>query len=198
VVVYQDVVLFSSGLQSMTALSALNGTTLWQAQQSPSGHYSPEDIFVIDGLVYTGATASMQDSGNFVGRDLHTGKVIVELPSDVDIYFFHQRCYPSKATSKYILPSRTGIEFVNLQDGHWTVNHYARGGCLYGVMPSNGLVYTPPHACACYMEAKLNGFGALRGDHASEPDLEAAAAENRLEMGLAYGAEITDDAGNED
>jgi hypothetical protein len=121
-----------------------------------------------------------------------------EIPCDANIYFFHQRCYPSKATEKYILPSRTGIEFVDLEQKHWTVNHYTRGGCTYGIMPSNGLIYTPPNACACYMEAKLNGFNALRADYKSEPDLKAASAENRLEKGPAYNAKISDDAGAED
>jgi outer membrane protein assembly factor BamB len=198
VVVYEDVVLFSSGLRSMVALSALDGTRLWQGEQPYSGHYSPEDIFVIDGLVYAGATANMSDDGTYVGRDVHTGEVVVEIPCDADIYWFHQRCYPSKATSKYILPSRTGIEFVDLEESHWTTHHFTRGGCLYGVMPGNGLVYTPPHACACYPEAKLNGFGALGGAREQEPDLEAAAAENRLDIGPAYGLDIIDDAGFED
>jgi outer membrane protein assembly factor BamB len=198
VVVYQDVVLFSSGLRSMMAFSAEDGKKLWEAPQPPSGHYSPEDMFVINDLVWTGATANVQDDGKYTGRDLHTGEVKVEIPCDIDIYWFHQRCYPSKATEKFIMPSRTGIEFVDLEKQHWTVNHYVRGGCIYGIMPSNGLVYAPPNACACYMEAKLNGFCAMRGKYDSEPDLEAAAAENRLEKGPAYNVEITDDAGSDD
>ncbi len=199
VVVHDDVVLFS-GLynQAMTALSAVDGQRLWTAAQPLSGHYSPEDIFVIDGLVFTGATANMGDDGNYVGRNLHTGEIEVEIPCDVDIYWFHQRCYPSKATENYIIPSRTGIEFVDLEQERWTVNHYARGGCTYGLMPSNGLIYTPPHACACYMEAKLSGFCALAGSFASEPDLEAEAAENRLELGPAYGVAITDEGDPDD
>jgi outer membrane protein assembly factor BamB len=180
------------------AFSALDGKKLWDAPQPPSGHYSPEDMFVIDGLVYTGSTANVQDDGKFTGRDIHTGKVVVEIPSDVSIYWFHQRCYPSRATEKYIMPSRAGIEFINLEQKHWTVNHYVRGGCIYGIMPSNGLVYAPPHACACYMEAKLNGMSALGSGDKSEPDLNAEAAKDRLEKGPAYEAKISDAAGSED
>jgi outer membrane protein assembly factor BamB len=194
IVVHGDVVLFSSGLKSMLALSAADGKKLWDAPQDPSGHFSPEDIFVIDGLVWTGATAMGNHSGTFIGRDIHTGEAKAEIPCDVQIYFFHQRCYPSRATTKYLLPARTGIEFVNLEDKHWTVNHYVRGGCIYGIMPSNGLVYAPPHACACYMEAKLSGLCALGGAHKSEYDLKAASAGNRLEKGPAYSANILDDA----
>jgi outer membrane protein assembly factor BamB len=203
-VVSEDVLVFSMGSQevfgpgSMIALSATDGKELWDAPQPSSGHYSPEDIFVIDGLVWTGNTAWGQADGKYIGRDLHTGELVKEFPCDADIYWFHQRCYPSKATENYIISSRTGIEFIDLEQEHWNINHYTRGGCFYGIMPSNGLVYTPPHACACYMEAKLNGFCALGGSYESEPDLEAASSQNRLEKGPAYEAQITDDAGSAD
>ena len=67
----------------------------------------------------------------------------------------HQRCYPSRATPKYIIPSRAGIEFVDLKKEHWTIHNFTRGGCIYGIIPANGLIYTPANACACYIEAKL-------------------------------------------
>jgi outer membrane protein assembly factor BamB len=140
----------------------------------------------------------MGGKGNYVGRDLHTGEVKRDFPCDANVYFFHQRCYPSKATTKYILPSRTGIEFVDTQKEHWTINHYTRGGCIYGIMPSNGLVYAPANACACYIEAKLAGMGALAPASQKEPDLAAAAAENRLEKGPAYGKEIRNEAAIDD
>jgi hypothetical protein len=40
-------------------------------------------------------------------------KSVVQFPPDVDIYWFHHRCYRPKATDRYLLPSRTGIEFVD-------------------------------------------------------------------------------------
>jgi outer membrane protein assembly factor BamB len=202
-VVYEDVVLFSSGAQSLFrqgtihAYSAIDGKKIWDAPQPGSGHYSPEDVYVIDGVVWTGRTANVQDDGKYTGRDLHTGEIVAEIEGYNDIYWFHQRCYPGKATKNYIIPSRTGIEFVDLEKKHWDVNHYTRGGCLYGIMPSNGLIYTPPHACACYMEAKLYGFGALAPAGSSGPDPEAVSA-NRLQKGPAYDRDITDNAGAED
>ncbi|MEJ2111629.1 MAG: PQQ-binding-like beta-propeller repeat protein [Acidobacteriota bacterium] len=201
-VVADDVLVFSIGSQgfgpgtsgTMMAVSAVDGEKLWEAPQPSSGHYSPEDIFVIDGLVWTGETAWMgPDTGTYTGRDIHTGQVKSQFPCDADVYWFHQRCYPSKATEKYILPSRTGLEFVDLEQEHWNINHYTRGGCFYGIMPSNGLVYTPPNACSCYLEAKLEGFGALGGAFASERELEKESEGNRLEKGPAYDLEITDD-----
>lgn len=199
-VVSDGVLVFSLGNQSgfgagtMMVVSAGDGKKLWEAPQPASGHYSPEDLFVIDGAVWTGNIAWGQADGKYEGRDLHTGKLIKEFKCDANIYWFHQRCYPSKATEKYIIPSRTGLEFVDLEKEHWNVNHYTRGGCFYGVMPSNGLVYTPPNACACYLESKLEGFGAIGGAFAAEPDLKKEEEGNRLEKGPAYNADITDDS----
>ena len=193
--VHEDVLIFSNGLQEVVAFSAADGKKLWSQHQPASGHYSPEDVFVIDGLVWTGATAMMNDKGNYIAWDLHTGELKKDLPSDAgDIYWFHQRCYPSRATEKYFIPSRTGIEFVDTEKGHWEINHYARGSCSYGVMPSNGLIFAPPSACACYMEAKLFGMSALGGNIQSGFNLEEAVKENRLEKGPAYSTDIKDDS----
>lgn len=187
-VVYKDVVLFSTGKYSMSSYSAETGELLWTAEQARSGHQSPEDLLVVDDLVWSGAIAVPRFSGVFTGRDPWTGEVKSEFPPDVEIDWFHQRCYPSKATNRYLLPSRTGIEFVDFRAQQWTTNHWVRGSCVYGIMPANGLVYAPPHSCACFLEAQLNGFSALA------PQTEYAAlkvtAENRLEQGPAYGEAV--------
>jgi outer membrane protein assembly factor BamB len=185
-IVYQDVVLFSGGKGSITAFSAHNGKKLWMSKQAHSGHNSPEDLIVIDGLVWSGATANGRDSGIFTGVDLHTGWIKKEFPPDVKTYWFHHRCYRSKATDKYILPSRTGIEFVDLSSEHWTIHHWVRGGCLYGILPCNGLVYAPPHPCACYIEAKLNGFNALAPASDTRAIPEEISDRGRLKRGPAY------------
>jgi outer membrane protein assembly factor BamB len=195
-IVYQDVVLFSGGKGSITAFSANNGEKLWMSKQARSGHSSPEDVMVIDGLVWSGATANGGDSGIFTGVDLHTGWIKKEFPPDVNTYWFHHRCYRSKATDKYILPSRTGIEFVDLSSEHWTIHHWVRGGCLYGIIPCNGLVYAPPHPCACYIEAKLNGFNALAPASDTRAIPEKISDRGRLKPGPAY-RRINDKAKNE-
>ena len=51
---------------------------------------------------------------------------------DVETYWFHHRCYIAKATDNFLMPSRTGIEFVDPDQEHWDINHWVRGGCLYG------------------------------------------------------------------
>ncbi|MHC4541732.1 MAG: outer membrane protein assembly factor BamB family protein, partial [Planctomycetota bacterium] len=64
---------------------------------------------------------------------------------------------------------------------------WVRGACLYGIMPANGMIYNPPHPCACYLEAKLYGFNALAGTSASRRVPRKVPQESRLERGPAYG-----------
>jgi outer membrane protein assembly factor BamB len=189
-VVYEDVVLFAGGTRSMTALASETGKTLWSAEHARSGHYSPEDLLVLDGVVWSGATAGGGDSGEFVGLDLHTGEVRSRFETDSDIYFMHHRCHRGKATVRYLIPSRTGTEFVDPKTQHWDMNHWVRGGCIYGVMPCNGLLYATPHSCACYMESKLYGFNALAPASASRHLPANIPARNRLERGPAYGRPV--------
>jgi outer membrane protein assembly factor BamB len=186
-VVYEDVVLFSGGDRSMTALSAENGKELWTSKHPRSGHQSPEDLLVVGGLAWAGAIAGGGDSGVFTGRDLHTGEVKSQFPPDVETYWFHHRCYRSKATDRYLLPSRTGIEFIDFREKHWTTHHWVRGGCIYGIMPCNGLVYAPCNSCACYLESKLYGFNALAPESETRKVSREVSDADRLERGPAYG-----------
>ncbi|RMF45176.1 MAG: hypothetical protein D6753_00860 [Planctomycetota bacterium] len=185
-VVHGDVVLYAGGDGKMYSLDAASGQQLWTAQHPPSGYQSPQDLIVMNGLVWCAPTTSGKDSGVFVGRDPRTGEIKQEFPPDVDTYWFHHRCYIAKATKNFIMPSRTGIEFVDPQQSHWDIHHWVRGGCLYGVMPCNGLTYAPPHDCACYPEAKLYGFNALAPSAPTRPVPKEVPEEGRLEPGPAY------------
>ena len=190
--IYEDVVLFSGKMRSLVAVSAETGNLLWRSQLHPSGHFSPEDVMVIDGLVWSGDIArgnlgGAGSTGLFTGRDVHTGEIKQEFSIDVETFFMHQRCYPSKATQRYLIPSWTGTEFVNLDDQHWEINHWVRGSCIYGVMPCNGLLYAPPHACACYYQSKLYGFCALAPAKEPRVTLKNLDETGRLERGPAYG-----------
>ncbi len=167
-VVSGGVVLFTCGDGTVSAADAESGKVLWSGEIPPSGHYSPEDLLVAGGMVWTGDTAwGRKDTGVFVGRDIHTGEIQGQFMPDVSPEWMHQRCYRSKATDRYLLPSRMGIEFVDWQAERWTIHHWVRGGCLYGIVPANGLVYAPPHNCACYLQSKLYGFCALAAASAS-------------------------------
>jgi len=185
--VWQDVVVLAGGDRSMTAVSARTGKKLWSAKHPRSGHQSPEDLMVAGGLLWSGAIAVGKDSGIFTGLDPHTGQVKKQFPPDVDIYWFHHRCYPAKATDQYLLTSRTGIEFIDPKTESWLTNHWVRGGCIYGIMPCNGLIYAPPHSCGCYLQSKLNGFNALAPEPATIAIPKKVPDEGRLERGPAYG-----------
>jgi outer membrane protein assembly factor BamB len=190
-VVKDDVVLFSGGSaeadernrgghnNTMYALSAETGKTLWTADHPGSGYKSPEDIFVLGDTVWITETTVGSDSGVMIGMDLHTGEVRKQFVPDVETHWFHHRCYRAKATDEYILTSRTGIEFVDPDTEHWECHHWVRGACLYGTMPANGMVYNPPHPCACYLEAKLYGFNALAGSRVEEGESRVKGRESR-------------------
>ena len=206
-VLYDDLVLFSGADpetkpyhadngKTMYALSAGTGETLWKQPHAPSGYRSAEDILVLNNLVWTADIFNSREfrtpqTGKVWGRDLRTGQVKVEFMPDVDTHWFHHRCYRAKATEDYLLTSRTGIEFVDVRTQHWTCHHWARGACLYGIMPANGMIYNPPHPCACYLEAKLYGFNALAPHSTSRQKIiDAAKRSKRLERGPAYDTSI--------
>jgi len=180
----------------LVALSAKTGKRLWETDHPASGFHSPEDIFVIKGTVWFGATKDGRQKGPFYGLDLHSGKIVSTFEPDNTSYWFHQRCYPQKATDRYILASRTGIEYVDPRTKHWELNHWIRGACTYGVMPANGLTYAPAHPCACYPESKLSGMNAVAATQ--RYSLDPARTIERLHRGLAYHAPIFDPAVSSD
>ncbi|MDZ4850738.1 MAG: PQQ-binding-like beta-propeller repeat protein [Pirellulaceae bacterium] len=190
-VIYEDVVLYSGGDGKMMSVDAKSGKELWDASFPNSGYQSPQDLMVVNGLVWLAPTTSGKDSGVYTGRDPRTGVVKKEFPPDIDTYWFHHRCYIAKATDNFIIPSRTGVEFVDPTKGHWDIHHWVRGGCLYGVMPCNGLTYTPPHDCACYPEAKLMGFNALAPVAPTRPIPATVPEAGRLVKGPAYSLALT-------
>ncbi len=199
-VVHDDVVLYSGGDGKMSSVDAKSGRQLWGATFPNSGYQSPQDLMVVQGLVWLAPLTAGKDSGVYTGRDPKTGEVKREFAPDVDTYWFHHRCYIAKGTDNFLMPSRTGVEFVDPENEHWDIHHWVRGGCLYGVMPCNGLTYTPPHDCACYPEAKLYGFNALAPMAPTRPIPAVVPEAGRLEKGAAYSHAMGADAepGNDD
>ncbi len=183
VVIHGDYVLYSP-FKRIVALNGTNGETLWDIQGKPrSGHYSPEDLFVIDDIVWAAGTAAGRNS-TFIGYDLATGEQEKVWPNKVPGFYMHQRCYPGRATVKYLIPAATGTEFVDLDTGEWEIHHWVRGGCIYGMMPANGMLYATPQACACYYQSKVNGLNALAAGERSLPKKPTG----RLTKGPAYEA----------
>lgn len=180
----------------LTCLDAATGKIKWQQLHLPSGYQSPQDIFVIDGRVWCGSLNSKPgefdrrypdvapSTGQFISYDLETGKPERTIPRGADCYWFHHRCHRAKATVDFFLTSRTGIEMIDTHTGQWHLHHWVRGACLYGILPANGLIYAPPHPCACYPEAKLSGLNALAGTRSFGAPVPQNA--DRLEKGPAY------------
>ncbi|CAN5822387.1 hypothetical protein BH11VER1_BH11VER1_35280 [soil metagenome] len=192
-VLHDDIILYAGGDGTMKAVNPDTGKDIWVAPHEKSGYRSPEDLIVARGLVWNAGTSSGNQEGAFTGRDPLTGEVKKQFLPDVPAgtYWFHHRCYQAKATENYLIPSRTGTEFVDIEHQHWDLNHWVRGACLYGIMPANGLTYAGPHNCACYPEAKLDGMSVLAPESkiplpADTPDTE------RLVKGPAYDAKIAE------
>ena len=96
-------------------------------------------------------------------RDLHTGELKVRdaVPLHLLTPGHHFRCHRAKATKRYIIMGKRGIEMMDLSGNNHCRNNWVRGTCQYGIMPANGLLYVPPNSCGCYSEAALRGFSEL-------------------------------------
>jgi outer membrane protein assembly factor BamB len=185
-VVCDDSVICASG-RTVTALSAETGKTLWSR---PSLLTDIRDAFVVKGSLWLGGFKPCEGKRGPVWgpyfvtqRNLVTGKMLRHIEPENPGH--HHRCWRNKATDRYILGGRRGVEYIDLQTGDVLWHSWVRGVCKYGVMPCNGLLYAPPHACGCYIAAKLAGFYAL----ASERDSGFSAgkvSEDPLERGPAY------------
>ena len=201
--VHEDVVLFWGGddqpgfrrrsssaaannLRTLTALSAVDGKLLWsyETPKFSTGFECPKDILVVDNLVWLGIMMGGTNGGMWTGRNLHTGKIERQFKPYKEIYWFHQRCHRSKATEKFVISGRTGVEFISPKTGWESMNHWVRGACIYGTMPANGLLYQPQHPCTCYAESLLYGFNALAP--AAQGAKAPASVSERLQKGSAY------------
>ena len=147
----------------LIAFSVTTGERLWSCPCQEC-YNAPVDVLVSDGLVWTGRLVTAKQPGITQGRDPHTGEVRRERPPDstfFNVAMNHHRCHRNRATSRHLVLGRAGVEFIDVRSGVGVADHWVRGGCQYGVLPCNGLLYAPSHSCACYIEAKLNGFWAL-------------------------------------
>ncbi|MHC4502948.1 MAG: outer membrane protein assembly factor BamB family protein [Planctomycetota bacterium] len=183
--VIHDTYVLYSPFGKIVALDGKTGKTLWNVRKPQrSGHFSPEDLYVIDGTIWAAGTARGRGS-TFGGYDLATGEMKKKnQPRQMSAFIMHQRCYPGRATVNWLLGATIGTEFIDPKTGEWEIHHWVRGGCVYGIMPANGLLYATPQACACYYQSKLNGFNALAAGERRLPETPTG----RLEKGKAYGS----------
>ena len=191
-----DDALVCASKNKITLLSPEDGRPRWS---KPPTLVQIRDVFIAGGALWIGG-GKPYDSGNkkytgpnwgayfAVQRDLATGDVLKEITAENPKH--HHRCYDNKATDRFILGGRRGTEFLDLESGDYLWHSWARGTCRYGVMPCNGMLYLPPHACGCYITVKLVGFNALapaRDAKATAAAKAADAAVDRLEKGPAFG-----------
>ncbi len=173
----------------LVAFSAETGERLWSAA-CHEGFNAPVDVLVVGGKVFSGALAWGKQPGVTNVYDLKTGRVVAKRSPDKTHYtlgFGHHRCHRNKATTKYIIQGRAGVEFLNVDADRAVADHWVRGACQYGTLPCNGLVYAPTHPCACYITAKLSGFNALSGRSGK---WQVASGEGGLEKGPAYASPL--------
>ncbi len=164
------------------AFSAEDGEELWKRPCGIWGHYSQPDLFHIDGRLWVFDDASFA----LLGLDPASGEEDRRIPVDeAFVEGHHHRCYRNKATPQYLITSRRGIEFIDLESGENLIHHWVRGTCRYGVMPANGLLYAPPHPCVCYITSKLNGFWSLSGKRESAFAQPPEKRDSPLEQGAA-------------
>jgi len=193
-----DVVVMQGG-KLAAAYDATNGKLLWQKTNLPSiGGGEGDDLFVVNGLVWRGIV-NVDDNGKptrkspnalVVGWDLRSGKEKKRIQVNrLRSPEHHHRCYRNKATSRYLISSYEGAEFLDFQADNHSQNNWLRGACRYGMLPANGMLYVPPDQCFCQPGAKLLGCVALRAK--SEAAAKEVSDDRRLAKGPAYGAAVS-------
>lgn len=192
--VVDNVIVMQGGAQ-VAAFDAKDGSLLWQKKVLPIGGGEGEDLFVIDGLVWRGMSYATEDGEEtkekspnvvVVGWDLRSGEEKDRIHvNNLRSPEHHHRCYRNKATTRYLISSYEGAEYLDFQDDDHGMNNFVRGACKYGMTPCNGMLYVPPDQCFCQPGAKLLGYTALKRDAVSS--IEPVADSERLTKGPAFG-----------
>lgn len=202
-VVAREQMVLLLGTKDLRAFSAETGDVLWTAPSPPGcGAAQPSDLFVASGLVWSGGLEqnfNTRDPRNALingleetlvskeGRDLLSGEVerTVTVRNLID-FGHHFRCYRSKATERYLLWPKRGVEFLDIEGANYDRCDWLRAPCRLGMTPCNGLLYVPPHQCFCYPGTLLNGFNALAPAAVSDAKSPEDSVEERLERGPAF------------
>jgi hypothetical protein len=178
---------------SVAAYAAHRRRLLWAKTVPSIGGGEGDDLFVIDGLVWRGIV-SVDEEGKpvrkspnalMIGWDLRSGaekkRIVVNNLRSPE---HHHRCYRNKATSRYLISSYEGAEFLDFEGDNHGMNNWLRGACKYGMTPSNGMLYVPPDQCFCQPGAKILGYAAVKAESPGDP--EPVPDDQRLEKGPAY------------
>jgi outer membrane protein assembly factor BamB len=157
--------------RAVLVLSATDGKLLWQIKPA-GGIWTP----LVDSVLWNGNKK----------YDPLTGTVKGTLPTGIP----DQGCTPSVIVGPYITQSR-GCNYVELPaspGGQVKRLRYtgARGACMEGMVPANGLFYTAQNWCGC-APGQIYGFLAL-GPCGEVPTAEEFAKTRPTEKGPAFGS----------
>jgi outer membrane protein assembly factor BamB len=164
---------------STYAVSARDGRLLWKYSYPTTPHFgTATSVFYLGDLVWVKREgASDRDRYAWVGLDPKDGTVKKRSKSG------YNRCYPDRALTDRLL---TGdVDFLDPVTGRAAGTKAARGDCVTGFIPANGLTYIFPQRCHC--ANYLRGMMAFSADPAptDEPTPDEFSA--RLEKGPAFG-----------
>ncbi len=179
VILAHDEFVIIASKNASAAFDRSTGESLWESGGGRKTAFgtTPVDAFIIDDLLWFTSL-----KGEYSGHDPATGEVVrtIEPPTYFLTPGHHLRCYRAKATERYILDNKRGIEFMDVQGENHQKHDWVRGMCRLGIIPSNGMTYTTPTPCSCYQTVQLKGFNALSSE------LPPAKAVNLLVKGPAY------------
>ena len=191
-VLYNDAVYLTGG--STRAFSLETGKLLWTGPDGSPHARNPPGLFGTGGLIWR--AWDYVDPRSFLwqhreetrnGYDPMTGDVRKTVKANRLVTAGHHiRCYPPKATKRYLLLNKRGVEFFDLEGTNHMRANWTRGACGYGMLPANGFLYTPPGQCFCYQGVLLTGFNALAAASESRDRSPESRAETVLERGPAY------------
>ncbi|MHC4144448.1 MAG: outer membrane protein assembly factor BamB family protein [Planctomycetota bacterium] len=181
-------------------LLTVDDVVVMQGGKSVSA-YDATDVFVIDGLVWRGIVSVDEDgkpvrkspNALVIGWDLRSGEEKKRiLVNNLRSPEHHHRCYRNKATTRYLISSYEGAEFLDFEGDNHGMNNWLRGACKYGMTPSNGMLYVPPDQCFCQPGSKFLGYAAVKAESTNDP--KPVPDSRRLEKGPAYNKLKTQDS----
>ena len=163
-VVLTDRAVYAKEGNSLHAYALADGKPKWQAPIA-NNYEKSADLFVAAGAVWTGGSKQP------ASYDPETGERRIVIKQRMNGPMGHDRCYRNFITDRYYINSKTGgADFLTLDGKAEFPHHWTRGTCGMGVLPCNGLLYTPPYSCQCSIGAMIANFNAL----AAEPGLRRA------------------------
>ncbi|MBI5725135.1 MAG: PQQ-binding-like beta-propeller repeat protein [Planctomycetes bacterium] len=157
--------------KSLHVLSAKDGAVLWQT--SPNSY-----ACLVDGLLWCGSKKYDPKTGEVKGNVAGAG-------------FDVRGCTPGTIVGSYILQPR-GCRYVDMGASKQLTFTGARGACLQGMVPANGMMYTAQNNCRC-APGQIYGFLAIGpcGEWPSAAEFEKS---RPVEKGPAFGTAEKDAA----